>query len=86
MKGLQLKYDQMIDRELKSDILLEVQFHTKVPTKIEYDIEFKIQYSVYKNKWVEEGVKSPLHKSKPSNFEYSYQADKQEIMVDIQAT
>ena len=53
MKGLQLKYDQMKDRELKSDILLEVQFHTKVPTKIEYDIEFKIQYSVYQNKWVE---------------------------------
>jgi hypothetical protein len=76
----------MQDRELKSDILLEVQFHTKVPTKLEYDIEFKIQYSVYKNKWVEKGLKNPLNRSNTANFEYSYQADKQEIMVDIVAS
>lgn len=66
----------MKDRELKSSIFLEVQFHTKVPSKLEYDLDYKIQYSVYQNKWNEKSLKKTNHKSKPSNFEYSYQADK----------
>jgi hypothetical protein len=42
LKGLHLKFKEMKDRELKSSIFLEVQFHTKVPSKSEYDLDYKI--------------------------------------------
>ena len=46
---------------------------------MEYAIDYKIGYSNLNKKWKEENVKTSSHKSNPSSFEYSYQADKQEV-------
>mmetsp|Transcript_19177 Transcript_19177/g.29369 ORF Transcript_19177/g.29369 Transcript_19177/m.29369 type:complete len:133 (+) Transcript_19177:203-601(+) len=51
-----------------------------------YDITYKLTYFVFSKEWKEEGIKEQIHKSQPANFQYSYQAEKQEVVLEVTLT
>ena len=59
---------EMMNRELKSGIMLDAIFFLSVPTKGAYKLDFKMNYSVFESKWTEERLRNKNHKSRPCQF------------------
>jgi hemolysin activation/secretion protein len=78
-------YDSMSVRNMTSGIFLQLRFHTLVPLN-DYDMKYDIRYSQTHKAWTESNITSKSHSSKTHEIEYSYLAERQEVIVDISCT
>ena len=66
--------------------MLDAIFFLNVPMQGAYKLDYKMNYSIFESKWTEERLRNKQHKSRPCQFQYQFQADKQDIKILVTAT
>lgn len=66
------RYNQMINREMNSGIMLEAIFFIQVPIKGAFKLDYKMNYSIFESEWTEEKLRNKQHKSRPCQFKYLF--------------
>ena len=69
-------------RKLSSGIFLQLRFHTIVPIK-DYELKYDVRYGQTHKAWTESKIQKKEHLSQIHEIEYSFVAERQEVIVEI---
>ena len=69
----------MLNRKMNSGITLQLTFFTTCPVQGNYTLDYKMNYSMQESKWQENVYRTKAHKSRPCQFQYNLQAEKQDV-------